>query len=68
LIFLINSEVFTSAGAKICTVSVAKLTLALTPLIELSDFSTVFTQEEQVIPETENVRGVSDERVASVAI
>jgi hypothetical protein len=27
-----------------------------------------FTQEEQVIPETEKVRGVSDERIVSAAI
>jgi hypothetical protein len=57
LIFLIISLLLKSAGAKICTVSVAKLTLALTPPIELSDFSMVFTQEEQVIPVTEKVRG-----------
>jgi hypothetical protein len=68
LIFLIKSAVFTSAGAKICTVSVAKLTLALTPLIALSDFSTVFTHEEQVIPETENVLGISELLLKSIAL
>jgi hypothetical protein len=57
LIFLIISLLFISAGANICTVSVAKLTLALTPSISFSDFSIEFTHEEQVIPETEKVRG-----------
>jgi hypothetical protein len=68
LIFLIKSEVFTSAGAKIWTVSVAKLTLALTPLMELSEFSMEFTQEEQVIPETENVLVTSADLLRSAAI
>jgi 3-hydroxymyristoyl/3-hydroxydecanoyl-(acyl carrier protein) dehydratase len=44
-----------SAGATICTVSDAKFTDALTPGISLRVRSTVFTQEEQVIPETEYV-------------
>jgi hypothetical protein len=68
LIFLIKSAVFTSAGAKIWTVSVAKLTLALTPLMELSEFSMEFTQEEQVIPEAENVLVTSADLLRSAAI
>jgi hypothetical protein len=51
-----------------CTVSVAKLTLALTPLIALRDFSTVLTQEEQVIPVTEKVRGIKDVLLKSIAL
>jgi hypothetical protein len=43
----------TSDGARICTVSDAKLTEAFTPGISLSVRSIVLTQEEQVIPETE---------------
>ena len=57
LIVLMISLLFISAGAKICTVSVAKLTLALTPSISFRDFSIEFTHDEQVIPETEKVRG-----------
>lgn len=56
-IFFNISVFLTSGGAKMCTVSVAKLTLALTPSISFKVFSIVFTQEEQVIPETEKVRG-----------
>jgi len=54
---LINSALFISTGANMCTVSVAKLTLALTPEIELRDFSIELTQDEQVMPEIENVLG-----------
>jgi hypothetical protein len=68
LLLLILSLVFTSAGAKMWTVSVAKLTLALTPLIEFKVFSTEFTQEEQVIPDTENVRGVSEVLLKSISL
>jgi hypothetical protein len=36
--------------------------------MELSELSMEFTQEEQVIPETENVRGAKTDFVASSAI
>jgi hypothetical protein len=42
-----------------CAVSVAKFTVALTPSIELRAFSTVFTQDEHVIPSIERVVGSS---------
>jgi hypothetical protein len=34
----------------------------------LRDFSTVLTQEEQVIPVTENVRGIRDVLLKSIAL
>ncbi|CAB4570057.1 unannotated protein [freshwater metagenome] len=40
-----------------CAVSVAKFTVARTPLTELRAFSTVFTQDEHVIPSIERVVG-----------
>ena len=48
----ISVLVETSSSALTCTDSVAKLTVALTPGIEFSDPSTLFTQEEQVMPLT----------------
>jgi hypothetical protein len=49
----------TSAGAKTCAVSAAKLTVADTPGIEFNDRSTEFTQALQVMPVTLKVRGSS---------
>jgi hypothetical protein len=40
-----------------CAVSVAKLIVALTPSTAFKAFSTVLTQEEQVIPSIESVVG-----------
>ena len=48
----ISVLVETLSSALTCTDSVAKLTVALTPGIELSDPSMLFTQEEQDMPLT----------------
>jgi hypothetical protein len=45
-----NSLVEVPLGTKICALSVAKLTVAFAPGTLFSDFSTVPTQDEQVIP------------------
>ena len=47
------TSVGSSSGASTCTVSLAKLTDARTPVSVLSARSTDATQEEQVIPVTE---------------
>jgi len=59
-IFCMKTFGFISAGAKICTVSLPKFTLAFTPSIELRARSIAFTHAEQVIPSTARVVCSSD--------
>ena len=54
-IFCMKTFGFISPGANMCTVSLPKFTLALTPSMELRARSIAFTHAEHVIPSTARV-------------